>query len=66
VFSNANIDREAAQFIDGVVYWHGSDRKIALQKISEVKGPGAIDFMGSLHYRRVTLRVDNEIHKAAA
>jgi len=66
VFCDARIDVEEAQFIDGVVYHHGADRSVAFQKISEVKGPGAIDFTGSLRYRKVTLRVDDEIRKAAA
>jgi hypothetical protein len=66
VFCDVKIDETVTAFIDGVVYWHGTDQQEAYRKSAEIKGPAADFFMGSIPYKRVTLMVDNEVVEKAA
>jgi hypothetical protein len=66
VFSDAKIDMNVAQFIDGVVYWHGKDQQEAYQKSAEIKGPRANFYTGIIPYRKMTLSEDHAISKKAA
>lgn len=60
VFIEPQIDMANTTFIDGVVYFHGKDRDLALDKCGEVDGLTAVEFTGTPRYRRVTLSTDAE------
>lgn len=60
VFIDPQIDMTNTTFIDGVVYHHGKDRDLAIDKCGEVDGETALEFTGNPRYRRVTLSTDAE------
>ena len=61
VFIEPRIDMTNTSFVDGVVFHHGRDRDVALDKCGEVDGDTALEFTGAPRYRRVTLSTDAEV-----
>ncbi len=64
VFTDTKIDLKAGAFVDGTVYWHGQDPRESFAKASELPGPSARFFTGTLPYRRVTLQQDNALRRS--